>query len=167
MPERRPVVMKEFLKYSGLFSARDLWKTIDHWFADNGFGDRVELYHDEKVTKTHKDIEVRYMPYKKVSDYVKIEHRMIINIFNLVKKTVEKDGHKLKLDQGDVKIQFDSYIITDYEGRWENRPEFFFIRTLIDKFIFRTYTGKYEAMTKQQVDELKAEIEGFLNIYKY
>jgi hypothetical protein len=167
MPERRQVVTGEKIKYTGYFVAKDLWRFIDKWFADNGFGDRIEIYHDEKVTKTHKDIEVKYMPYKKVSDYIKIEHRLIIKIFDLVKKTIEKDGHKIKVDQGSVDIQFDSYITTDYEGRWENRPEFFFLRTIFDKFVFKTYTGKYEGMIAKHVDELKQEIEGFLNIYRY
>ena len=167
MPERRQVVRGEKLKYSGFFSAKELWRLIDKWFAENGFADRVELFHDEKVAKDHKDIQVKYQPYKKVSDYVKIEQRLIISIFNLVKKTITKDGHKINLDQADLTIQFDGYINTDYEGRWENRPEFFFLRTIMDKFIFKTYTGKYEAMIKTQIRELKNEIESYLNMHKY
>jgi hypothetical protein len=167
MAERRPVVTSVKLKYSGLFNCKDLWKFIEDWFKDQGFADRVEVYHDEKVTKTHKDIDIKYMPYRKMSDYVKIEQRLLIKVFNLVNKTVVKDGHNIKLGQGDIDITFDGYINTDYEGRWENTPNSFFIRTIIDKFIFRTYTGKYEAIIKEQIQSLKHEIESFLNMYKY
>jgi hypothetical protein len=167
MAERRPVTAGEKLNYTGLFSAKELWKLIDGWFKDNGYGDRVEIYHNEMVAKDHKDIEIKYDPYTKVSDYVKLEHLIFIKIFGLVKKNVEKDGHVLKLDHGTIDITFNTFINTDYEGRWENKPEYFFLRTLIDKFVFKTYTGKYEAMLAQQVDQLKFEIESFLNMYKY
>jgi len=167
MPERRPVVQGLRVKYSGLFKSKELWKTMDSFLADNGFGDRVELTNDEVVKKDKKDVYVKYKPYKKVSDYVKIEFIIEYSLSNLVKKTVTKDGHKINLEQGDVDININGFINTDYEGRWENTPQSFFIRTIIDKFIFKTYTGKYEGEIKSLCYELKSEIESFLNIHRY
>ena len=166
MAERRPVVQNVVVKYSGLFNAKELWRLIENWFAENGYGDRPEIYHDEYVVKGHKDIEIRYQPYRKVSDYLKLEHRLIIKILGLEKKTIEKDGHKIKVDKGDLNIRFDSFLNTDYEGRWENRPEFFFIRTIVDKFVFKTYTGKYEKQLTDQVQQMKTLVEKYLNIYR-
>ncbi|MFP4112710.1 MAG: hypothetical protein ACLFUO_06985 [Candidatus Woesearchaeota archaeon] len=166
MPERRPVVSGIVIKYSGLFNAKELWKLIENWFDENGYSDRPEVYHDEYVVKGHKDIEIRYQPYRKVSDYMKLEHRLIIKILDLEKKTITKDGHKIKVDKADLNIRFDSFLNTDYEGRWENTPGFFFIRTLFDKFVFKTYTGKYEQMLGDQVQEMKTLIEKYLNIYR-
>ncbi len=167
MGERRPVVANKSVAYSGLFNAKDLWRFIDGWFADNGYGDRIEIYHEEKVHKTHKDIEVLYQPYLKMSDYVKVEIRMVIQFSNLIKKTITKDGHKINTNQGDVYIQFDGYINTDYEGRWGNTAGQFFWRTILDKFVFKTYNSKYDKIIADHIEELKSEIKSFLNMNKY
>ena len=167
MAERRTIVSGKVLKYEGLFNAKELFGVIDTWFADNSFADRVEVEHMEKVTKTHKQVEIYYQPYKKVSDYAKIEIRLLISMMDLKKTVVEYEGHKTNINEGSLEIVFDGYLTTDYENRFENSAEFFFWRALMDKFIFKTYTSKDEARIEKYVAELFNHLRQYLNATKY
>jgi len=62
---------------------------------------------------------------------------------------------------------FDGYVETDYENRWENKPIFYFLRALIDKYIYRIYTDKFESMLVADVHHLHTRIKSFLNLYRY
>lgn len=167
MAERRTIVSGRQFHYKGLFNAKELYQLIDTWFADNGFGDRVEVEHMEKVTKTHKQIEIYYQPYKKVSDYAKIEIRLLIKIFDLKKQIVEYEGRKVNINEGDLNIEFDGYVTTDYEGRWVNKPSYFFWRTMMDKFFFKSYSSIPEKQVTDLVQELYNHIRQYLNATKY
>jgi hypothetical protein len=52
-------------------------------------------------------------------------------------------------------------------GQWEARAEYTFIRTIFDKFLFRSKSKDYEGMVKSDGVELKNEIASFLNMNKF
>ena len=79
----------------------------------------------------------------------------------------EKDGKKVKLNKGDIQMIFDAFLETDYENRWETKPMYYFLRTLVDKYIFRVYTGKFVGNLAADVKDLHTRIKSFLNLYKY
>jgi hypothetical protein len=62
---------------------------------------------------------------------------------------------------------FDAFLETDYEGRWENKPFYYFLRTIIDKYVFRVYTGKFVGNLEADTRDLHQRIKSFLNLYKY
>ncbi len=166
MAERELIVDHARLNYEGLFDASELYALIDAWFRDKRY-DKKELKNAEKVRPEGKYVELELMPWKKISDYHKheIKIRMIMN--DLKEVEVEKDGRKVKLNQGLVQFVFDGYLTTDYENRWENKPYYFFMRTLFDKFFFKSYTSKYKQLLLDDVNDLMTQIKAFLNLYRY
>ena len=61
----------------------------------------------------------------------------------------------------------DGYLDTDYEDRWESKPFYFFIRTLFDKFVYRTYSTQYEELLVENCLQLHSTMKAFLNLYQY
>ena len=52
-------------------------------------------------------------------------------------------------------------------GKWEARAEYTMIRTIFDKFLFRSKSKDYEGMVKSDATELKDELSSFLNLNKF
>ena len=86
---------------------------------------------------------------------------------NIKDVEVEKEGVKLKLQQGRAMMIFDGYLDSDYENRWDAKPVFFFIRTIFDKYIFKHYFSKFEKWLVNDINDLHSRVQRFLNIYRY
>ena len=162
----RELLVENKVGYEGLFSVKELYRLIDAFFREKGY-DKREIKNSEKVTPEGKFIEVEMMPWKKVTDYAKNEIWMRIIIENLKEVEVEKNGVKVKLNQGSLKIVFYGYLTTDYENRWEQKPMFFFIRTLFDKFFLKQYVDDFKKNLLGDVNLIRNQVDGFLNLYRY
>ena len=166
MSEKKIVVDHLSINYKGLFDVKELYRLIDSFFKEKGY-DKRETRNTEFVSPEGKYIELELEPFKKVSDYVKLIFRLTIIIKNLREVEVEKRKHKIRMNKGDVLIITDGFVMTDYENRWEGKPEYVFIRTIFDKFIYRRYTSDFEGMLVADVEELQAALKSFLNLYRF
>lgn len=166
MAEQKIVVENLELQYEGLFSFKDLYKLIDDWLKENNY-DKVEKMNMEKVSEEGKYIELVLEPVKYLTDFVEYIIKMRIIGRNIKEVEVERDGKKEKLNQGSLYIRFDAILETDYEGRWEQKPTFYFLRVLIDKYVYKFYTGKYESGLKKDLTEIHTQIKSLLNLYRY
>ncbi len=166
MAEKKILMDQEAVSYQGLFNLTELYRLIDKFIAERGF-DKYERFNEEKVTPQGKDIDLLLEPSRQVSDYAK--HKMKIRIFvkGLKEVEVEKDGIKVKLHQGKIKIEFSAMLVTDIEGKWENSPPFIVFRTLVDKYIYKGQSRFMEADLLQQTKHLKTLVKSFLNLHRY
>jgi hypothetical protein len=166
MAERRLVVDHMRVKYDGLYNVQELYELIDRWFKEKAF-DKRELRNQEHVRSTGKYVELVLFPWKKITDYARHAIRMEIKMLNVKDVIVERDGRRIKMQQGKVDIIIDGYLDTDYEDRWEQKPFYFFMRTLFDKFIYRTYSTQFEELLVENCGQLHQAIKSFLNLYRY
>lgn len=165
MAERRIIVDNLKLSYNGLFNATELYQLIDNWLREKGY-DKREIRNQEHVTKEGKYVELEMQPWKKITDYANTLIRVEIKIFKLTEVTIQSNGKKIRMNKGRLNIRFDGYLETDYEHRWEQRPIYFFIRTLFDKFVYASYTHQFENEIAENVNQLYDVVRGFLNLYK-
>lgn len=166
MTEYRNLTFGETFTYKGLIDVKGLYKLIDKWFSSHGY-DKAEVWNFEEVYETGKQITLKLHPFKKISDYVKIEIRLLATLTKLKETTVEQDGVKFTLMKGQATIRFDTFVITDYEGHWATKPFYFFVKTLMDKFIYRSYTDRYEEVLIKDKDKIKRELKSFLNMTRF
>jgi len=166
MAEKKTLIDGETVVYSGLFQCTELYRLIDKFISERGF-DKVERFNEEKVTQNGKDIDLLLEPGRSVSDYAK--HKMKIRLFITGMKDVEveKDGVKLKLQQGKVRVEFSAYLFTDTENKWDNRGSLVVLRTLVDKFIYRGVSKYHEDDLIQQTRHLRSLVKSFLNLHRY
>ena len=75
-------------------------------------------------------------PAKVKTAYVKLMIKMRIILDKVTEVTEEKNGMKKRWEKGDISIHFDSWVMTDYESRWGMRPWFFFMKGLVNKYIY-------------------------------
>ena len=166
MVEQRLIIDHLRLSYEGLFSVTELYQLIDTFFREKGF-DKKEMRNIEMVKPDGKYIEVELQPWKKITDYARHIIRVEMKCFNIKEVEIEKDGRKIKMNSGRVNFIFDGYLQTDWENKWEMKPMYFFIRTMFDKFLYKSYTNLYEGLLVENVNQLHQTIKGFLNLYRY
>ena len=166
MAERQIIVDHLRLVYEGLFDITQLYTLINEWMREKGY-DKKERKNVESITPNGKYLELELEPWKKITDYAKFVLKLRIIMKDIKDVEVERDGSKVKLNQGHITIVFDGYFETDYENRWEQKPTFFFIRTLFDKFVFKPYTERFKGRLIGEVNELHSLVKGFLNLYRY
>lgn len=166
MTEYKNLSYGESFKYKGLIDFKSLYRLIDKWFKQRDY-DKVEFFNFEETYETGKQITLELRPYKKLSDYVKIEIRLKIVLEKLKETIIEQEGIKTSLMKGQGTFTFETFLITDYEGHWSTRPFYFFTKTLMDKFIYRSYTERYEDTLIKDKDKIRREIKSFLNMTRF
>jgi len=166
MVERRIIVDAVKVGYNGLFDATELYKLVDYYFRERAYT-KHELRNFEHVYPSGKQIEIIIEPYRKITDYAKYVIRVIIIMGNVKEVTVEQDKKKVKLNQGEVEVQFDGYLELDYEHRWEKKPMFYFIRAVFDQYVYKINNERYEAGLVTEVNDLRDQVKAFLNLHRY
>jgi len=166
MPERKLVIEELNVGFEGIMNIRDIYKLIDDWLFGNNY-DKVELVNVEYLRPEGKYIELNLEPYKKVSDFVKNVIKIRIVAKNVKDVDVEEDGKKRKMQEGNFSMTLTGILETDYEGRWEQKATIFFLRVLVDKYIYKFYTDKFENGLAKDVKEIATQVKSFLNLYKY
>ncbi len=166
MAERKTLVNQKPISYSGLLNLKELYSIIDKWLKDHHY-DKVETKNFEEVFEDGKQIILELVPYKKITDYAKIVIRIYAEFTKLREEVVERSGLKHKLIKGNAFFSFDCYLETDYEGHWQTKPTYFFFRTIVDKFIFKTYTSRFEKEALNDLNELINTIKSYLNMERF
>lgn len=166
MVEREPIVEKEKITFEGLFSLKDVIKLIEDWQSSKRYVP-FERKAVESVRSHGKFIEYWFQPYRKPSDYVKYVIWIRLLGSDLKEKEVERDGHKLVLVEGKIQIIIDAFLETDWEKRWENKPLFYFLRSVWDKFIYAPFLSGSRQGVKDDAMHLKAQLKSYLNMQRF
>jgi len=71
------------------------------------------------------------------------------------------------MQEGELAVTLTGVLETDYEGKWEQKATIFFLRVLVDKYIYKFYTDKFESALAKEIKDLHTQIKSFLNLYKF
>ncbi len=153
------------VNYAGVFNLSDLLLMIDSFFRRKGYAKKVES-HSETVTEKGRSINLRLRPFRQAKNN-KLEVQVWLNVSELTDITMKIDGVGVNMNKGKVNVVIDCFVLYDMRGKWEARAEYTFIRTVFDKFLFRSKSKDYEGMVKSDAVELKNEIASFLNLNKF
>ena len=167
MVELHHAVYGETLEFEGLFTVKDLFRTIDKYFRQKGFDKKI-IFDEEFETETGKYFHLRTQYYKKVDAYVRLETRFWIYIYDykIVEKMVE--GEKKRLGQGKVSIRFDAFLQTGYLPTMpDNKPFYFLFRILYEQYFAKPYIDYWINVAKHVINEAKTEISSYLNLNKF
>lgn len=165
MPEFRTITDLN-VQYEGLFKMSEVYDLIEQWTKEKGY-DKNELKNHEQVLKDGRDIFIDSRPTKAFSDYDRIIIKMIIHVKNMKDVIVKKDGLDVPMNQGKLNIHFTGYLVTDWGGRWESKPWYFFLRTVFDRWVYGSNTSVFEGAVSQEVNHLYRNVKGYLNMNRY
>jgi hypothetical protein len=166
MADSEFIIKDERLQYSGLFNVAELHKHIDEYFEEKGY-DKGEIKNAEIVNDSgERFIEVIFRPWKKITDYAKVSFDLRLTIEDMKDVEINKNGIKIIVQHGNIHIEFDVIVTTDYEERWSDTKTLVFWRILFDRFFLKEYTKQYYAEGMDDFKMLKYQIQSFLNMFK-
>ena len=165
MGEEQKLYVKR-LSYEGFFNFKEVFRTMDFWIRDK-FYDKREHRYEEFKTPEGKQIELEFKPWKKVTDYYKIQIKIEMFVKGLRDVVIERNGKKVPMQHGSINIKLSGYLIVDYEHYWNKTPLLYFIRDMFDRFVYWYITKKYMKMTIDHIDDLYYTLSTYLNINTY
>ena len=165
MVEKKFVVDGMKLSYNGPFDIIEFYKKVDEWISSKGKEKEIKKK-TEHVEPKGKNIEWFIEIWEDVAEYARPIVRMRALFTNVKEITVKKGSKGKRLNTGDVLITFDGILETDIGGKWQQKPWFYFIRAVIDKFVWKFHTNKFEDKLAADVDSLYDALSDFFNSYK-
>lgn len=166
MSDVRIIVDHLKLEYSGAFDANGFFKMIDHWMTSRGFNLRYNK-NFEYDTKEGKQVEADMEPWKFITDTTRHFFKIKVFMFNLQPVEVKSGKKTEKLHQGRVLVYLDAYIDHDWQHTWEEKPMLQFMRTMINKFMLKPYTERFEQRLTHDTYAFYHDMEGFFNLYRH
>ena len=166
MSELKQVLYDLRVSYNGPFVIEDLYEDIDKWINEHGH-EKENKKKSEYITKNGKKIQYVFEVHTHLDD---LHHGIVVcrvYIENMTEATISGNGKKRKINNGEILINVDAFIEAHVYGTFYNqRPIFYMIRTIIDRFIWPFWGEKYDGTVNHQGRELYKRIKSFLNTEK-
>ena len=135
--EKNLIINNRELKYKGIFRMNDLFHALNKALDERGYQKR-EKRTEELVTEEGKRTFLELRPFKQVTDYITLMIKLRITFDHVTEMVQVVDGEKKKFQQGDVRISFDGWILTDYESRWQMKPLVYFMKGMLNKYLYKS-----------------------------
>ena len=165
MVEKRQIVDGLRLNYNGPFDVVEFYDEVEDWIAKKGMEKEVKKK-GEHIKPGGKEIEWFIEIWKNPSDYAKIIVRLRVLMTDVTEVEIKKGKSKRILNQGNVLCQFDGFIEQDIYGRWQQKPLYYFVRAIYDKFIYRLWTDKFNKDVYAGCYELHKVLTDFFKRYQ-
>jgi hypothetical protein len=165
--EKTLVIDNKLLKYNGLFRADELFSAINKALESKGYTKR-EKQTEETVTEAGKKVYVELRPYKEVGNYAVLMIKIKINLDNITEAAEEVKEEKRIYQNGNINIYFDAWFLTDYYHRWEMKPIIFFLKGLVNKYLYKLPIegDNIQGTVAGDTAYIFAQVKKLLNSYK-
>lgn len=167
MVEKKQVLYDLRTAYSGPFAVEDFYAEVESWISEKGF-EKEPKKKMEHVTKNGKRIEWVIEAHRHLDD---LHHGVIVLralLDNVREIVVKKDGKRIRFNNGDIFVNIDGFVQSHIHGSfYQVKPVYYFIRALIDKYIYNFWSDKYDSAVKAHGHDLFKRIRAFLNLQKY
>jgi len=165
MVEKKFVIDGMKLSYNGPFDIIEFYKKVEDWIQDKGKEKDIKKK-VENVEPSGKKIEWFIEIWEDVAEYARNVVRMRALFTDVKEVKMKKGKRKKKLNSGKVLIVLDGIIETDIEGRWQQKPIFYFLRALVNRFVWHFYMIKFEDKLSKDCYDLNDTLTDFFNSYK-
>lgn len=154
------------IAYHGLFEYEKFrtflreWARKHHYIYD-------ELSESEHVEEGGKELHMKYIFNKKLAEYYFSLLKMEAAFEHVVEKTLKVSGRSVTMQHGEVEIKLHGFLASFTQYRWESKPWFYFLRTVINKFVYRFDRGTYQGIVINDGHDLVNEVKAFFRLYEH
>ena len=152
--------------YNGVFDIVEFYRFVEEWMRKKGLEKDIKNK-AEYVNPSGKQIEWKIEMWRNVSDEARNVTKLRALFNNVIEVEITKDSSKRRLQQGDVLIIIDGWLESDYTSRWHQKPLFFFLRAVYDKFVWKFWSNRFEKGVEQNAYDLLHQLKAFFNMYRY
>lgn len=167
MTEKKLLVDGLRYSYSGPFDITDFFGFIEDWMHKNNLHKETKRK-IEYVEETGKKVEWTIEAWKMLEQEAKSVTRMRA-LFNNVKDIeIQRGGASRSMNHGEVLIIIDAFLESHFHHTWWSyKPIAYFLRAIVDKYIYKFWSEKYDEEIRNTSFDLHKQIGKFFNRYKY
>jgi len=165
MIEKKIIVYDLRLSYNGPLKIVDFYKEVENWMNRKGMNKELKKKM-EKLTAKGKQLEWTIECWKNLTHFAKDVVRLRSMFNNVREIEVKRNGRRIKMQQADVLLIFDGILETDLAHKWEQKPTFYFLRAMVDKYIWKFHTERYDGIVAADTYDLQKTLQAFFNLQK-
>lgn len=160
------------MKIEQPFHLKNLYIFMHNWLQEEGYidldegKDKWEVLYLEKVGSA-KEYWIEWRLQKQVEGNTYYRHRMTIKFHMIYAKKVEMmyQGHKVKLDHGELEINIHGWLETDFNDVWKKHWFLKHWRNIYDQRIFKEeFYGQHETNLYRDMYALQSLIKKYMKI---
>ncbi|MCH7568061.1 MAG: hypothetical protein IIA87_01440 [Nanoarchaeota archaeon] len=160
----KDIILKEDVRYSGFGNFKKSYEYAHDWLKGELFRITEDSY-NEKLTGNEKEIEVKWIASKKITDYFRITLRIRWKILKMTDVEVEIDGKKEEMNKfQEIKIEIKGVLEKDYSTKWQPSPIYRFFKEVYHKYIIPSRTLEKEDQVREIVQDFKDEMKAFFDL---
>lgn len=133
--EKELIINNRRLVHKGIFCIDDLMNVINRSLQERGYEKR-EKKSEETVSEEGRKIHLELRPFKVKRNDFTLMIKIKISSDKITEVMFDFDGVKRKAQQGELEIVFDAWVLTDLQNRWSMKPWFYFLKGVINKYIY-------------------------------
>ena len=156
-------VIREEMKYEGLFDYSSLYSFAHSWLVEDEFGVTEERY-SERVGGNKRDIRFDWLAIKEINDYFSLEFKIKFEVKELIDVEAEVDGKMKNMNRGRIKLTVSGVLVRDPKSKWDTSAFSRFVREFYDKHIIPSKVEFMKKMVRSKGTVFKDEIKSFLEI---
>ena len=160
----KETIFSSKIKYNGIFSFKDFYKFCYDWLNEETGLEIIENKYKEKLSGDSKEMEIVWSGSKKMTDYFKFEIEININVTNLTKVEINKEGAKVEMNKGSVEVKIKGTLVRDYQGKFETTAFNKFLRSIYEKWVIPSRIEHYEDKIIEDCDEFLSQAKAYLDL---
>ena len=166
MAEKKILVFDKEFTYEGLFLAKEVYRTARNWLEEHDYSP-FEFKHEEQLFEEGKQIYVELQGEKKLSDYAKITWISKLTFSQIKNAKIEQNNRTISMNKG--KVKFITMVIsnTDWDKTFEQNPFQYFLKVIIEKYVFKGYISRAEKRAKKDYVAYEDKLKSYLNMNQF
>jgi hypothetical protein len=166
MAELKDIIQGRTISYKGLMSVKEVYRLVNTWLDEQGYNP-FEENHVEQNFSDGKEITVVIKGEKELSDTAKIKWKTKLVFLNLESVKVQKTGRVITMQNGSVKLSTNVQLQTDYDNTMDQTAFIYFLKVVIDKYVFKSYINKTVGKIHKQYGQFQHRIKSYLNLERF
>ena len=164
MAEFHTVNAGKTLHYQGYTDFERFWKLVRELVTKRGY-DYLEQEHNEIVKQDGKNIFIHVDADRYISDYAKLRLVLKCTVRRLTDVEIETEHGTKRMNDCELTLVVESYVVTDYEGRYQGKAWLFFLRTIAEKFLYERELRKFTHLAERDLEDVMREAKKYLNVF--
>lgn len=160
----KETIFSSKVEYGGVFSFKDFYKFCHAWLKEETGLDVIEDKYEEKIAGDSKEIIVDWTCEKEVTDYFKYEVKIKFKAKKLKEVEIQKEGVKIKTNEGTISVEVKGTLVRDYEAKFEKTAGQKFMRGVYEKWVIPARVEEYEGKLAQDCDEFLSQAKAYLDL---
>ena len=152
------------IKYNGVFNFGEFYKFCFEWLRDETGLDMVEEKYAEKLSGDSKNVDVEWSGTRKMTDYFKMEVKIVFRIIGLTSIELSNGNQKIKTNKGSVEVSVKGNLVKDYQSKFEKSAIQKFLRGVYEKTVIPSRVNEYEGKVMGDCDEFLAQAKAYLDL---